>query len=333
MGGRGPAGLRRLLPLGAVAVVLAACSGPGPHGGGQSHSVGHYRVGAPYQINGVWYSPAVNYNYDETGIASWYGEQFNGRSTANGEIFDLNQLTAAHRTLQLPCIVEVTNLDNGRSLRLRVNDRGPFAYNRIIDVSRRAAQLLGFEGNGTAHVRVRILRDESIRVAEAAMRNDNRNLYAAAAPIAAPMSARPAAEPPPAMVAAAQPPAASHGVPILAQPPPAAQETAFDRARSLVISPAAAEPLPPPPEQIKLLPRRPAGRIYVQAGSFAVAENARRVRARIAPLGSVEMLASSVRGAPMYRVRVGPVATLQEADSLLIAVIGSGYPGARIVVD
>ena len=92
-----------------------------------------YKVGAPYQINGVWYYPAADYSYDETGVASWYGEQFDRKYTANGEIFDLNELTAAHRTLPMPSIVQVTNLTNGRSLQLRVNDRGPFARGRIIE--------------------------------------------------------------------------------------------------------------------------------------------------------------------------------------------------------
>ena len=100
---------------------------------------------APYQVNGVWYYPKVDYDYDETGTASWYGEAFDGKPTANGEIFDLNQITAAHKTLPLPSVVEVSNLQNGRAS-VRVNDRGPFVGDRMIDVSRRAAQMLGFEG-------------------------------------------------------------------------------------------------------------------------------------------------------------------------------------------
>ena len=118
---------------------------------------GKYKVGNPYQIKGVWYYPKESFDHVETGIASWYGRQFHLKKTANGEIFDMNELTAAHRTLQMPSFVQVTNLENGRSLKLRVNDRGPFAHGRIIDVSRRAAQLLGFERQGTARVRVQIL--------------------------------------------------------------------------------------------------------------------------------------------------------------------------------
>ena len=122
---------------------------------------GSYKVGSPYQIGGKWYYPKEDYSYSEVGIASWYGSDFHNKKTANGENYDMNTLTAAHRTLPLPSIVRVTNLENGRSLVLRVNDRGPYAKNRIIDVSKRAAQLLGFQTQGTAKVRVDLLEDES----------------------------------------------------------------------------------------------------------------------------------------------------------------------------
>ena len=97
----------------------------------------------PYQIRGRWYQPAEQPDYDEVGLASWYGEQFHGRPTANGEMFDMHALTAAHKTLPLPSLVEVTNLANGRRIVLRVNDRGPFVDDRIIDLSRGAAEALG----------------------------------------------------------------------------------------------------------------------------------------------------------------------------------------------
>src|SRR5439155_21670494 len=126
----------------------------------------------PYQVNGVWYYPKVDYDYNATGTASWYGPGFDQKQTADGEIYDMNGLSAAHKTLPLPSVVTVTNLQNGREVRLRVNDRGPFVGDRLIDVSRRAAQLLGFETAGTMPVRVRILKRESIEVAEAAMRGE-----------------------------------------------------------------------------------------------------------------------------------------------------------------
>ena len=121
-----------------------------------------YKVGTPYKINGKWYYPAVNYDYDEIGIASWYGPGFHGKKTANGEVFDQNKITAAHKTLPMPSIVKVTNLENGLVLdNVRVNDRGPFAGDRIIDLSKKAAEELGFMKNGVAKVRVEILEDES----------------------------------------------------------------------------------------------------------------------------------------------------------------------------
>ena len=116
-----------------------------------------YKLGEPYEIDHVWYFPNYDANYDQTGVASWYGHPFHGRPTANGERYDMNDVTAAHPTLPLPSRVRVTNLENGRQLVLRVNDRGPFIDGRLIDVSRRAAQLLGFYREGLAEVRVEYL--------------------------------------------------------------------------------------------------------------------------------------------------------------------------------
>ena len=122
---------------------------------------GTYKIGNPYKIMGQYYVPQEDYNYSEIGMASWYGKDFHAKKTANGEDYDMDTLTAAHRTLPMPSIVRVTNLENGRSLVLRVNDRGPFVKNRIIDVSKRASQLLGFHEQGTTKVKVEIMADES----------------------------------------------------------------------------------------------------------------------------------------------------------------------------
>lgn len=124
---------------------------------GPADTEGAYKVGEPYQIAGVWYYPAEDPGYDNTGVASWYGEPFDGRRTANGAIYDMNALTAAHKTLPMPSRVRVTNIENGRSIMLTINDRGPYVNDRIIDVSRRAAQLLGFYRTGTARVRVQVI--------------------------------------------------------------------------------------------------------------------------------------------------------------------------------
>ncbi len=144
---------------------------PVPRGGGV------YRVGSPYMVAGRVYVPENNPHYRADGVASWYGADFHGRSTANGEIFDAEGITAAHPTLPLPSYVRVTNLSNGRSLIVRVNDRGPYAGNRIIDVSKRAAYLLGFTVSGTAWVRVEYVGAAPIegsddRMLEATLRQD-----------------------------------------------------------------------------------------------------------------------------------------------------------------
>ncbi len=125
---------------------------PAPKGGG------HFKIGQPYEINGEQFIPQDDPSYDRTGVASWYGALFHGRHTANGEIFDMERLSAAHPTLPLPVYVKVTNLDNGRSAVVRVNDRGPFRKGREIDLSERTAEVLGFKRAGTANVRVRYLR-------------------------------------------------------------------------------------------------------------------------------------------------------------------------------
>ncbi|MBR2299850.1 MAG: septal ring lytic transglycosylase RlpA family protein [Alphaproteobacteria bacterium] len=141
---------------------------------------GLYKVGNPYQIMGRWYYQKEDYQYSEIGIASWYGDDFHAKRTANGEKYDMNTLTAAHRTLPLPSIVRVTNLENGRSLVLRVNDRGPYAKERIIDISKRGAQLLGYQTKGTAKVKVEIMEEESKALKAALLGQDYQKAIAVA---------------------------------------------------------------------------------------------------------------------------------------------------------
>lgn len=141
-----------MLGMAAVVFLLAACSsGPDAATGAQR------QAGQPHSVNSVTYAPREEPGYDTVGIASWYGKRYHGRRTASGEIFDMNSATAAHRTLPFGTRVQVTNLENGRSAVLKINDRGPFVSRRIIDVSRHAAQALGFVQQGTVRVRVQIL--------------------------------------------------------------------------------------------------------------------------------------------------------------------------------
>ena len=272
-----------------------------------------YKIGDPYRIDGVYYYPAVDYGYVETGIASWYGSKFHGRKTANGEIFDMNTLTAAHRTLPLPSLVRIANLDNGRSLVLRVNDRGPFARGRIIDVSRRAAQLLGFRYRGTARVRVSVLADESRRMAMLAQSGTLSEAERIAPP------------PTPTAVVVAQalpPPGQAPILPaMLPLPPP--------RNGSEV---AAAAPLPPPTLEVSTMPVAPTA-LYVQAGAFVSYANAVRVRAKLARFGRARVVETRLGAQTFFRVRLGPLQDLERADRTLELVSSSGYPRARLVVD
>jgi len=135
--------------LGVAASPRVASGRAVPKGGGI------YKVGKPYQVAGRWYVPRKVTHYDRTGIASWYGAAFHGRRTANGEIYDMNALTAGHPTLPLPSYAYVTNLNNGRTILVRINDRGPYVNNRLIDLSRRSAAELGYTRHGLARVRVR----------------------------------------------------------------------------------------------------------------------------------------------------------------------------------
>jgi peptidoglycan lytic transglycosylase len=275
-----------------------------------------YKIGKPYPINGVYYYPAVNYLYRETGVASWYGAKFQGRRTANGEIFDMNRPTAAHRTLPLPSIVRVTNLENGRALTVRVNDRGPFARGRIIDLSRRAAQLLGFQYKGTAQVRVEILPAESrvlaARMATPEMRRAG--LVATAALVPSRVTAQ-RLDPPGAVRVASNAP----GIPPILSPPSDRAMAVRAGRRNLV----------------RATMRRPVKvtEIYIQAGAFLRYSNADRARGTLDRFGRAALVRTRVGRESFYRVRLGPIRSIEEADRLLARVSALGYPKARIVVD
>jgi rare lipoprotein A len=272
-------------------------------GGVRSPSAsGAYKVGNPYQIDGVWYYPAEDYAYDETGIASWYGPDFHGKLTASGERYDMNDVTAAHKTLPMPSMVRVTNLENGRSLVMRVNDRGPFVRGRIIDLSRRSAQLLGVHAPGTAKVRVQILPEESKQVKTAALAGVRGNVVVASA------------EP----VTVGPPPIVPTSAPVTVAPPP-------------LPPPLTAPPLAAPPV-VSVEPVKPTA-IFVQAGAFVRQDNAQRLRNQLAGYGPAKVSATKVGTQDFYRVRIGPLASVDEADRVLDRVVSNGHPAAKIVVE
>ncbi len=274
-------------------------------------SAGVYKIGEPYQIENIWYYPREQPDYDETGIASWYGPTFYGKRTANGEIYDGNALTAAHKTLPMPVNVRVTNLDNGKSIIVRVNDRGPYARGRIIDLSRRAAELLDVIQTGTARVRVTYLARANLD------------------------GGPPPPDTPPAIANAlpAVPSGRIESAPLGAVPGAA------------VAAPVTRRPLPVPVPgaSVALASNEPSGqvdkvpvpastRLYVQVGAFSNQANARRLMTSLG--GDLRISTVQRNGQTLYRVRTGPLASVGDADAALARINGqSGGEDARIIVD
>ena len=277
--------------------LLAACASD--HGNAPSAAKGGtYKVGEPYQIKGIWYYPREDFSYDETGIASWYGADFHGQRTANGEIYNKNELTAAHKTLPLPSLARVTNLENGRSIVVRVNDRGPFSGARIMDVSQRTAQLLGFEQPGTAKVRVQVLADESKAIADAMRHYGGAGPAVAAAPLGT----------------------------VTAQNLEPPQQLTPVQAHQMM---ASVKPVP----EVHQVVVTGGTQIYIQAGAFTKLDNATRLKQQLDSVGKASVVDATVKGVRFYRVRLGPVADVAKADSLLQKVAHAGASNARIVVD
>ena len=310
--------------IGALSLAVAACSVPGfgtrstpdPRPVTSERAPGQpgaFKVGEPYQINGVWYHPAIDYDYRETGIASWYGPGFHGNQTANGEIYDQNLLTAAHRTLPMPSFVKVTNLENGRQVALRVNDRGPFARGRIIDVSSRAAELLDFKTQGVARVRVEILEEESRRLAANADAGEGRASVAASGNTGA---------------------SSGGGVRLAntsASTAVRAAATTGGGAETGVASGIGAS-LPQPDESVTFTAVESTD-IYVQAGSFVDYENATRLQETLDRIARASIEPASVHDRRFYRVRLGPLKDVGEADRLLDRLFRDGHHDARVIVD
>ena len=276
---------------------------------------GTYKVGNAYQIMGQWYYPEENYNYSEEGTASWYGDDFHAKTTANGEEYDMNSLTAAHRTLPLPSIVRVTNLENGRSLVLRVNDRGPYAKNRIIDVSKRAAELLGFKTKGTAKVRVEILPKESLALKQALLEQDfepNYGLYSA------------------------------RDESFSSEVPPPADTNPEYLDRNVLVGAGATVPqttsAPKVVANVSSTASKPhvaAGgkKFYVQAGAFSKQASALSLSKRLASFGEVQTTAANINGSTFYRVRLGPYNAQDEALRAANKLNDYGFNDTRIVKD
>jgi rare lipoprotein A len=304
--------------------LLAALTACGSRHGPAVAQRGFYKVGAPYTIDGVTYVPTEEFRHSETGTASWYGPGFHGKSTANGEVYDQSDHTAAHRTLQMPCVLRVTNLDTGQSTVVRVNDRGPYARSRILDVSRAAAEELGMVGRGTAHIRIDQMEAESLAMKQIALNGGGPDEQRAALNqyLAGYRPAPPATAPPPPPQAAPAPPPPTPPVTVYPSPPPS-------------------YPSPPPQQQgaptiasiANATYAQPAGGFYVQTGAFSSMGNAEKQRGLINSYGSSEISPASSGGREVYRVRLGPYSTQEAAGIVADRLRRSGYGDARVMAD
>ncbi len=279
---------------------------PIPYGGGVQ------KIGNPYQIAGRTYTPHADPDYDKTGIASWYGDRFHRRRTANGEWFDMNRLTAAHPTLPLPVYARVTNRNNNRSIVVRINDRGPYAHDRIIDLSRQSATELGFRQQGTAPVRVEFL-------GPAPLNDDGSDLVA--------MNERYRGSGAPATQLA------SVDTPTVAERGRNGSSREDDRGAG-THNPARTNFATAPRGTGAASSSAPvaAGNGYfVQAAAFSDRGNAVALHQRLSSLGKVEIAESNLGSRTLYRVRVGPLADSVSADQALQNVIAAGQHDAHIV--
>jgi len=265
-----------------------------------------YKIGDPYEVDNNWYYPERDLRYDETGIASWYGDEFAGKLTANGEIFDPKLVSAAHKTLPMPSVVRVTNLENGKSLVVRLNDRGPFVTGRIIDLSREAAKRLDFMNTGIARVRVQILAEQSL-----AMERDAKNNNFSQS-----------------VTEELMPPVEADDVPEVNL-----DATTTRKVQSDTVTRTSA---------IELLARSRIGEvievpvtqtnIWVQIGAFYNMDSAKSVLDKyIKTQGSVSE--GLHNGKPIYKARLGPITTVEDADIILSEVLTFGFEGAHIIVD
>ena len=268
----------------------------------------HYKIGNPYQIDGIWYYPDRDLTYDKTGIASWYGDEFGGKMTANGEIFDPALVSAAHKTLPMPSVVRVTNLDNGKSLVVRVNDRGPYVSGRIIDMSREGARLLGFKDQGIARVRVKLLVEQSLRLEELARNGEFPLLSDASGPL-------------PETTAAGKPSVSLSARTTRANPQ---KKKSSSSALDLLSHSRSRNVINTEPQVTD---------IWIQVGAFHSEDNAKNLLANFADLKDGTVLETIKDGRVLYRARLGPIQTVAQADSLLKQIYSRGFDGADIVVD
>jgi rare lipoprotein A len=296
-----------LLLAAAALVALAGCRQP------QQAAQPRYMIGEPYQMGGTWSYPREDFSLVETGLAAVLPDQRAGRVTTNGEIHDPTALVAAHRTLQLPAIVRVTNLEAGREIEVRVNDRGPVSPGRVIGLSRRAAELLGIRPGRAAQVRIAVVPEASRALAAGLPSPDVPKIEVAAAPRGA--VDREDLAPPPGASGSARLRLAS--MPAMSAAP--GVQAAIARVPERL------------PERVSSVPVSP-GRLLIEGSSFSRRDLAQRQAARLAGLGA-RAEAFGPPGRQQFRVRIGPLYSVAEADRALEQALAAGVSEARILVE
>lgn len=303
------------------ALSLASCIQRAPDPEPGLPTSGIYRLGKPYESGGVWQYPVEDFAYDETGIAAVYPAVALGKPTANGEIRAAGELTAAHKTLPLPSLVRVINLENGRSVVVRVNDRGPAANGRIIELSQRGAELLGFGGAATGKVRIQILAEESRLVAAAARLGTPAAILAETegpAPKAAPrgrIEVAGADGPVGAQTASAS----VTGAPV---PPPSTIAGEMSGGRFV------------PAAVVTQLPVGGRTSLFIQVGTFGSQDSLIRARARLAAIGQQpQTVQARIGRQKVQRLKVGPFDGVERTDAVLAQIIQSGLTDAKILIE
>ena len=257
-----------------------------------------FKIGNRYEVNGKFYTPQKDLLYNQTGIASWYGPKFHGKLTANGEIYNQFALTAAHKTLPLPSAVKVTNLENNKSLVLRINDRGPFVNDRIIDLSSKAADLLGLKENGTGLVRVVILQEHSVALEKLAKKGVFPEIKDLPKP----------------------------EIPNVIKP----QKT-FVKVEGISKKYRIKEYNEKINYDLKNL--KSNYKIFIKLGSFTTLNSAKLMKKKLYYIKKVNIYDKIKNGKTIFNVKSGPYAKVNKVDKVLSLLSSRGMQGAKIIIE
>ena len=276
-------------------------------------SNGIYKIGNPYVVDGKRYYPKKNLNYDEKGVASWYGPKFHGKLTANGEIFNQYKLTAAHKTLPIPSAVKVTNLKNNKSLIVRINDRGPFVNDRIIDLSYQSAKKLNLLKSGTGFVRVQLLRSESLLLEKLAKKGQFPEIDEIKRRITPPIN----------QVIHSNVSIKKIGETNLG----VNSENKFKEKKNK----GHIEDIQKKVQALKINGK--SYKIWIQIASFSNKKSANKLKTKFNSIKNIDIKKANLKGKSFYRVRVGPFREINDTKETYNFLIKSGMEGTKIFVE